>query len=63
MDLAEIAATTGLSELQADRFLHACELCGLVESVPDAAPAPARQPPAGTSFGGLFDRLWRRLIK
>lgn len=63
MDLPEIVATTGLSELQADRFLHACELCGLVESVPDATPAPVRQPAAGTSFGGLFDRLWRRLIK
>lgn len=63
MDLPEIVATTGLSELQADRFLHACELCGLVESVPDAAPAPVRQQAAGASFGGLFDRLWRRLIK
>lgn len=63
MDLTELVAVTGLGELQADRFLHACELCGLVEPVPDAAPAPVRQQAAGASFGGLFDRLWRRLIK
>ena len=63
MDPSELVATTSLSELQVDRFLHACELCGLVESVPDAAPAPVRQAPPGASFGGLFDRLWRRLVK
>lgn len=63
MSLAEIVDVTGLGEQQADRFLHACELCGLVEYVPDAAPVPVRQRATETSFGGLFDRLWRRLIK
>ncbi len=61
MDLQELAAAAGLDEAQADRFLHACELCGLLETVVDAAPAP---PPASpSSRGGLFDRLWRRLVK
>ena len=64
MDFSEIAAITGLSDTHTDRFLHACELCGLLETVPDAEPARPRQQAAATSsIGGLFDRLWRRLVK
>ena len=61
MDRQELAAAAGLDEAQADRFLHACQLCGLLETVADAAPAPS--PAAAPSRGGLFDRLWRRLVK
>ncbi len=64
MNLQEIVAVSGLNEVQVDRFLHACELCRLLEPVADAVPAQRQQHGiAAASLGKLFDRLWRRLVK
>lgn len=64
MTLPELAAASGMGEAMTERFLHACQLCGLLETVADAPPAPAPQAAAASSsLGGLFDRLWRRLVK
>ncbi|RDZ26712.1 hypothetical protein [Lysobacter silvisoli] len=61
MDARELAAATGLSDTEADHFLHACELCGVLEAAAAEPPPPAPTPSKPT--GGLFDRLWRRWLK
>ncbi|KRD28698.1 hypothetical protein ASE35_19560 [Lysobacter sp. Root916] len=61
MDACELAAATGMSETEADHFMHACQLCGVLE-VAAVAPAPT-PPPQDRATGGLFDRLWRRWMK
>ena len=64
MAAPELAAASGMGEAMTERFLHACQLCGLLETVADAPPAPLPEAGASSSsLGGLFDRLWRRLVK
>ena len=53
----------GMDEAMTERFLHACQLCGLLETVAEATPPPARAQAAATPSGGLFGRLWRRLVE
>lgn len=61
MDAHELAAATGMSETEADHFMHACQLCGVLEAaVAESAPILPAQDRAA---GGLFDRLWRRWLK
>ena len=63
MTAAELAAASGMDEAMTERFLHACQLCGLLETVAEATPPPARAQAAATPSGGLFGRLWRRLVE
>lgn len=59
---AALADATGADEAEVTQFLHACELCGLTSSEPDVPePSGAAAPPAANRFGGLFERLRRRL--
>ena len=62
MTADELMVATGMDALEADRFLHACELCGLLETV-DTSTATMPAAPATAARGNLFDRLWRRLVK
>ncbi|UHQ23566.1 hypothetical protein LVB77_02290 [Lysobacter sp. 5GHs7-4] len=61
MDAYELAAATGMSAVEADHFLHACQLCGVLETASADPPPPA--PAQERAAGGLFDRLWRRWVK
>lgn len=58
---AELAAATGTPATEVTHFLHACELCGLTQSEPDASDRPVAIAAAPNGLGGLFDRLRRRL--
>lgn len=62
LDAQGLALTVGMTAGEAEHFLHACELCGLLEA--DAAPSmPVVESRPAPAPGGLFDRLWRRLVK
>lgn len=54
LNARELAAEVGMSEGEADHFLQACQLCGLLEERTDAL--------AGVK-PGLFDQLWQRWLK
>jgi hypothetical protein len=58
---AELATATGASAADVTHFLHACELCGLIQSEPDTLPPKTLAMTAPNGLGGLFDRLRRRL--
>jgi hypothetical protein len=61
MSADELAAAVGVSRRDACHFLHACELCGLTQTLPaDTQAAPSVLPASGR-FTGLFDRLRRSL--
>lgn len=60
--LRELATTAALPSAEVAHFLHACELCGLIEAARDESPPPpavAAAPPAA-GLGGLFGRLRKR---
>jgi hypothetical protein len=54
LNARELAAAAGLSVHEADHFLHACELCGLLEEHSNVL---AEVKP------GLLDQLWQRWLK
>jgi hypothetical protein len=54
LNVRELAAASGMSEREADHFLQACQLCGLLE---ERSNVLAEVKP------GLFDQLWQRWLK
>lgn len=58
----ELVAMSGLGRSDVMHWLHACELCGLLQaSSAEENPSRAPTPPAASGLGGLFDRLRRKL--
>lgn len=61
--LADLVASSGLGEHDVRHLLHACRLCGYLDTAAlreATAPAPTTVAPGGSGLGGLFDRLRRR---
>ena len=61
MSADELASAVGASRRDACHFLHACELCGLTQTLPADTQATPQALPVNGRFTGLFDRLRRSL--
>ncbi len=60
MDLDALARRCGLDRNEAGHLIHACHLCGLIETVNEPAPPAVESPETGSRLGGLFNRLRKR---